>query len=214
MKAKAKLSNSILALFITLLFICGATVVVLNFRPLYYFDIEYLDIPQMSGLSAEVIRQNYDALISYNSIFMWGELQLPTLPMSDTGRVHFEEVKLIFAGMQAALVLLLITVPFAAVKKLRKEEYSFLKLSAWFGVGIPAVLGAFVALNWERLFVVFHEIVFRNDYWQFNTRTDPVISILPSEFFMHCAICIIALVALCSILCGLGYVLLERRERA
>ena len=29
---------------------------------------------------------------------------------------------------------------------------------------------------------------FDNDYWLFNSKTDPVIKILPDEFFMHCGI--------------------------
>ena len=42
-------------------------------------------------------------------------------------------------------------------------------------------------------------LVFRNDFWIFDWRTDPVILILPDTFFLHCAVLIFALVFLFSI---------------
>ena len=196
-----------------LLFVCMATVVVLNFRPLYYFDITHLDIPAISHLSPEEVRSNYDALIAYNSVFFKGELKFPSLAMSPTGRVHFEEVKTIFVAMQVAFAVLAVTMPFATIKKVKQKEIAFLKLSALFGIGIPLTLGALVALNWERVFILFHEMVFRNAYWQFNEYTDPVITILPSEFFMHCAIAIIAIVFICSLLCLVFYKKLSKAKK-
>ena len=213
MKTKTKALDYALAVLMVLLFVCMATVLVLNFRPLYYFDITHLDIPAISHLSHEEIRSNYDVLIAYNSVFFRGELQFPSLAMSPTGRIHFEEVKNIFVAMQITLAVLAVAMPFAIVKKLKQKEITFLKLSALFGIGIPLTLGALVALNWERVFILFHEMVFRNAYWQFNEHTDPVITILPSEFFMHCAIAIIAIVFVCSLLCLLFYKKLQKAKR-
>ena len=70
---------------------------------------------------------------------------------------------------------------------------------------LPAALGVLIALNWETVFVLFHKIVFNNNYWIFNAATDPVITILPDTFFMHCALMILALVVLGSIICLLAY---------
>ena len=39
------------------------------------------------------IRSNYDALIDYNSLFNHQPLKFPTCAMSESGRIHFEEVK-------------------------------------------------------------------------------------------------------------------------
>ena len=198
-------SNVLLALTITLCIICFAVTLVLNFRLLYYFDIDYLNIPQRSGLSVAEIKANYDALISYNSIFFNGMLEFPTLAMSETGRIHFAEVKQIFVGMQILLGVTFVLGVGGALYKCRKQEMGYLKLSAIFTLGLPAVLGALVALNWEKVFVTFHEIFFKNDYWVFSAKTDPVITILPDTFFMHCAILIFLLVALGSLLCFSSY---------
>lgn len=198
-------SNVLLAVVITLCIICFAVTLVLNFRPLYYFDIDYLNIPQSAGLSVAEIKANYDALISYNSVFYNGMLEFPTLAMSETGRIHFEEVKQIFVGIQILLGVTLVLSMGGGLYKHRKQEMGYLKLSAIFTLGLPAVLGALVALNWEKVFVTFHEIFFNNDYWVFSAKTDPVITILPDAFFMHCAIAIFLLVALGSLLCFAVY---------
>lgn len=198
-------SNTVLALVITLCIICFAVTLVLNFRPLYYFDIDYLNIPQISGLSVGEIKANYDALISYNSIFFSGPLTFPTLAMSETGRIHFAEVKQIFVAVQGLLAITFVLSAVGIFVKHRKHEIGYLKLSAGMALGLPAVLGALVALNWEKVFVTFHEIFFNNDYWVFSAETDPVITILPDAFFMHCAIAIFLLVALGSLLCFSSY---------
>ena len=59
------------------------------FAPLYYFDIDHLDIPATSGYSEEVIRRNYDELIDYNSISGPSRLTFSDFTMSEEGEIHF-----------------------------------------------------------------------------------------------------------------------------
>ncbi|MHB8131340.1 MAG: lipoprotein intramolecular transacylase Lit, partial [Mobilitalea sp.] len=40
----------------------------------------------------------------------------------------------------------------------------------------------------------------KNDYWLFDPSTDPVITILPDTFFLHCALLIILIVLVFSII--------------
>lgn len=79
-----------------------AIVFTLHFRPLYYFDIDHLDIPATSGYSEEVIRRNYDELIDYNSISGPSRLTFSDFMMSEKGEIHFEEVKRIFLNIEYA----------------------------------------------------------------------------------------------------------------
>ena len=44
-----------------------------------------------------------------------------------------------------------------------------------------------------------------NDYWLFDPATDPVINILPDLYFLHCAVMILVLMILGSILCAWAY---------
>lgn len=206
------LSNLLLGVLATVFLLCLAVVLTLNFRPLYYFDIEHLNIAAMCGLSEAEIRANYDALIDYNSIFWRGALQFPSLPMSQTGRIHFEEVKNIFDGVQLLLLGTFVGTLVAFVLKLKRGEYRFLKLASILSVGLPAVLGGLIALNWQRFFVLFHKLFFNNDYWIFDAATDPVILILPDTYFMHCALMILGLVVMGSAALYLAYRLARARQ--
>ena len=63
------------------------------------------------------------------------------------------------------------------------------------------MLGFVVALDFESAFITFHQIVFRNNYWVFDYRSDPVINILPETFFMHCFILIVFIVLFSAFIC-------------
>lgn len=187
---------------IMMLFLISASVcLTLAFKPLYYFDIDYLDIAETSGYPESEIRENYDALIDYNLSPAREKLVFPTLTMSQEGEIHFREVKAIFQFFLKAMLWSMVAVFAGFLIKRRRREYGFLK---WAGLLTPAVIlavGLFLAADWDRAFVLFHELVFRNDYWLFDPVTDPVITILPDTFFLHCAIMILGLIAAGSAVC-------------
>ncbi|WP_148408877.1 TIGR01906 family membrane protein [Murimonas intestini] len=214
MKNKWYSPDSLILAVIYMLFIISFSVVItLNFRPLYYFDIGHLDIPAESGYPADEIRENYDALIDYNSMFNHSELKFPTLAMSDTGRIHFVEVKNIFVAVQYLCIAAFLAALVWTVIKAKKKDFSFLFGASLLSIVVPAVLGALIALNWDNFFVTFHHIFFNNDYWIFDAATDPVITILPDTFFMHCALMILGGVVLGSILCFAAEKILAKRSR-
>lgn len=206
-----KKNDIFLAIMLMIFIISFAVVFTVFFKPLYYFDINYLNIDQISGLDAETIKENYRILINYQSIFYQGTLNLPDFVMSDSGRIHFEEVKCIFEAIQVMMVISgLISIPMT-IKKIKEKEYRFLRLTGLITIIVPTVLGFLAALDFERAFVLFHQIVFRNDYWIFDYRTDPVITILPETFFMHCFMLIVVIVCLLAIIC-LGYYRYQQKK--
>ena len=172
-------------------------------------DISALNIPEQSGYSREEIRDNYDVLIDYNMSFGGGRLEFPGLAMSEPGRIHFEEVRDIFNLFKYMAIAGAVLSTAGIVFCFRRREYKYLKLTSILAVALPAVLGILVALNWDWAFVAFHHLAFNNDYWIFDPATDPVITILPDTFFMHCALMILGCVVMGSLICGLLY----RREK-
>ena len=202
----------LLATSLFLLFVSSSVFATLAFRPLYYLDIDLLDIEDYSGFEKEEIKANYDALIDYNLPLTDGELVFPSdNMMSETAKIHFEEVKDIF-DLFKICALVMIPVCIAGIwyfesKKMRQ----YLLYTGSLTLILPAVVGGFIALNWQKVFLIFHEIAFDNDYWIFDPYEDGVINILPSDFFMHCAIMIVALVFLAG---GVCTVLYFRHKRA
>ena len=207
-------SNVLLALIGTLFIFCASVYLVLNIRQIYYFDIDFLKIEEEVGLDDWIIRENYDILINYNLITgQVRELQLPSFPMSDTGKVHFEEVRRIFFAIQyaGAVCLLLFAAGFA--RKVCRRDFECLRLMALFSVVIPLTVGTAIAVSWRKVFVIFHELVFQNDYWIFDPVTDPVINILPDEFFFHCAAAILLFILIGSAASGILYRMLTQIRR-
>ena len=207
---KNRQKDIVLAILLTIFIICFAVVFTVFFKQLYYFDIDYLNIASSTGISKEIIKENYDILIQYQSLFYRGALELPNFVMSTTGRIHFEEVKRVFDIIQITLIVSGLISGVMIYQNIKEREYRFLRLTSFLSVGIPTVLGFLVALDFEKAFVIFHQIVFRNDYWIFDYTTDPVISILPESFFMHCFMMIVGVIIVMSLLCMLLY---KRQEK-
>lgn len=198
---KNRKSDIFLAFVLTIFIITLAIVITVFFKPLYYFDIDYLKISETTGLSADVIRHNYDILIQYQSVFYQGTLNLPDFVMSTTGRIHFEEVKRIFEVIQITCLISGIISLVMVYRRFKQKEYRFLRLTSIFSVGIPLIIGFLAAIDFNKAFVIFHQIVFRNDYWIFNETTDPVITILPETFFMHSFMMIVGIIIIISVGC-------------
>lgn len=179
--------------------VCVSVTITLNFRPLYYLDMKLLHISDASGYADDVIWKNYNVLIDYNNIWHTGLLNFPDFAMSESGRIHFAEVKNVFGIFEyGAFCLLPIAIVLIVLAK-KKHIGSMFKAAGIFSIGIPAVLGVLIAINWEWVFVTFHKMVFQNDYWLFDPYTDPIILVLPDEFFMHCAALILFLMIIGSI---------------
>lgn len=212
MKMWKKLPHVLLGLALTCFIIAGSVIFTLAFRPLYYHDIKSLSIQAQSGMEEEEIRRNYDALIDYNMSWEKGLLEFPTLPQSREGQIHFAEVKDIFDLFKyvgiAAFLLSVAGVVWAAGKR----EFFYLKYASILSVALPACVGALVAVNWDKAFVLFHEIAFDNDFWLFDPVTDPVIQMLPDAFFLHCAVMILGGIVLGSLVCGLAFRTCTRRD--
>lgn len=213
-------ANLALALCAVVVIICIAIALTVLCRPIYYVDLQHLDIPARSGISAEVCRKNYDVLIDYNLLISPDELVFPDFSMSETGRIHFAEVKRIFVAAQVIALVGLIAFGIWLFRELRRQasephrggDYRWLRWTCWVALGVVAVVGGGMALNWDMAFVVMHKILFRNDFWLFNETTDPIIKILPDTFFLHCAVVIILLVVLLVAGCRLLAAWLQRRE--
>ncbi len=215
--AKSKMANAgidIITSFVLFLFIVSFSVTfTLHFKPLYYWDIDLLKIAESSGVEKEEIIENYDTLIDYNSMFSKEELEFPSFVMSEGGRIHFEEVKVIFVYFQQMALICGLLALALIVLHVRKKSYRFLKLTSIITILIPCVLGGAIAINWDYAFVAFHKIAFDNDYWIFDATTDPVITILPDTFFLHCAAMILLLVIVGSVVCLVSYKKMEKKSK-
>ncbi len=205
-------SDVLLGIIFMIAAVSLSVTLVLNFKPLFYHDIKTLDIPAQSGFSEEKIKTNYDILIDYNNFWGAKTLEFDDLAMSEEGRIHFEDVKRIFVKIEYAAIIFTVLFVVTAYIKLKSGQRRFLLFSGVFAVVLPLIVGAAVALNWQNAFITFHKLAFSNDYWIFYPDKDPVITMLPDAFFMHCAVMIIAMTIFLSAVSVAVYFILKIRS--
>ncbi len=205
MNKSLKIITILTSIVIALFLLLSAVKITLNFRPLYYFDVNYLKISETTQMNKSEIIENYDVLIDYLSTFNDKPLEFPTLPMSEKGRIHFEDVKNIFIKIDYFLVVLLLLSIIGIFYLFKKKEYQFFQYSSFFLLGIPVLLFIPLLINFNAVFTLFHNITFRNDYWLFNPETDPIITLLPQRFFMHSALLILIIITIESFLLNFLY---------
>ena len=194
-----KIINVIFSVIFSVLVISTIIKFTVGFKQLYYFDIEYLNIPVLSGLSKEDIKKNYDYMIDYNLDKDNKEFELPSIKSSENGKFHFEEVRNIFKIIGLVINIL-------------NKNIEFLKTTSKALIVIPLILMLPIVVNFEGSFVLFHKIMFNNDYWIFDPNLDPVINILPEEFFFHAGLMILILIIIASLTNYLIYRFLKREQ--
>jgi len=193
-KLSIRLTNGAIGVLFLIFFISLGLAVAIYFRPFYYMGMERISAE--TGASVEMIKENYDALIDWCSPFYKGTLDFPSLPESASGVSHFEEVKVIF---NLFFVLLFVTPVFLAgliYLQHKRGSHSWMLSSPIIVCVVPLFIGAACAIDFNRIFVLFHEIVFHNDDWLFSPSKDPIILFLPERFFLQCALIIVATVLL------------------
>lgn len=154
--------------------------------PLYRFSLNFLNIPEQVGMSVNQIMENYYAVLKYLHFPWLDTLVLPDFPVSASGAFHFYEVKMLFYINYGLLFLSGIATFFYLRRIKRRNSYWRLIQPFQIAIFVPFVLLFILAIDFDAMFVIFHEILFNNDAWLFDVTTDPVITILPQEFFMYC----------------------------
>ena len=190
-----------------------ATTAVVYGKWLYYFEIDFLNIPDLADMTKDDIKRNYDVLITYLSPFYDGALHLPTLDMSTNGRIHFVDVKNILVKIQYVMYATIIIAIVGGMYLLKKKNEKFLLHGSILTIIFPIALMLPIAINFEKSFVIFHKLLFSNDYWVFDPEKDPIILMLPEEFFFFSS-CAILLFILCgSIICYSLYKYFVKKKR-
>ena len=104
---------------------------------------------------------------------------------------HMLDVKIlikamIFAWMLIGIFLILMRFVFLWLKS-SARFWKAISIGGWTSVGLIVAIMIAVAVNFDQLFTVFHEIFFKGDTWLFYT-SDNLIRLFPMEFWANCFI--------------------------
>ena len=192
---RARILSAVFALALILFILTVSIGLPIYIRPFYYAHIEPMGLEAYTGLTAGQLREAYDGILDYltlpSSPFSCG-----ILPFSAEGEAHFADCRVLFDLNRNVL---LMSGGILAVLLLLQRKFGPYRLgkrhAAWWAgllaLIAPLVIGALAALDFDRAFVIFHQIFFPGkSNWLFDWRTDPIILALPQEFFRNCAILI------------------------
>lgn len=188
-------SEVLLSISIPLLIIILVVKLTLNVKAIYFYSIVDLDLPSSSNISVNEIKKNYNYIVNYVQSSN-NEFKLPTLPYSKEGRIHFEEVRNIFYLLNKLTYILFLTIISLFILNLKNHRYTFLKWSSIVLITFPILILIPFAINFDKSFTLFHKLAFNNDYWLLDPTLDPIINIMPQEFFFNCSIFIIMILIL------------------
>lgn len=197
---KQKLLAVVEAALIALVILSGAIALPILLRPFFYWHIAPFHLTETVGLTVEQIKIAYNEMMDF-CMGLTDTFSVGVLPFSVSGADHFADVRKLFIldlrVFVVAGILLTAMVALFSKKELRLAGHT---PGFWGAVGLSAgisAVGALVALDFDRAFAVFHKLFFPGkDNWLFNPQTDPVILILPSEFFRNCGILILLVILL------------------
>lgn len=150
--------------------------------PLFFGEIFWYQLTDLVQMTAGKIWHNFLILMNYLINPLETKLSMPDFPSSASGLHHFAEVKNLF---MLVFFLTIILIPFTI--RFIKENLSLVFNNALRVVMLfPLAIGVIAWLiGIDRFFVAFHEVLFRDNSWLFDPATDPIISVLPEQFFMH-----------------------------
>ena len=153
----------------------------------YPQEISWLNLTNRVHLQPQKIQYNFNVLMDYLTNPLNQALEMPDFPSSASGIHHFAVVKGLF---HLAQVVAIVTLPIFYLFWKQVIQKGFLPLyrrALLIILSLPLVLGLVgVFIGFEQFFTLFHQILFvGDDTWLFDPAKDPVILILPENFFLH-----------------------------
>ena len=205
-QTKMKLVSVIISILVALLIVAVGITLPILFRPFYYMQIEALELPQKTGLTFSDIKFAYDEMMDF-CLGLRPDFSAGKLRFSEEGASHFADVRTLFFIDFAIIGVCAISLTVIAIilKKKRLSPHKFHKRSAPFwsvvAIGsISAIIGIACAIDFSSIFRAFHYLFFiGKDNWKFNALEDPIILLLPHQFFSNCALAIFSIILISSI---------------
>ncbi len=201
---KNKILSVIYAVCVFLLILTTAISLPIYCRFFYYLHIKPLGL-EGSGFTYQQIVDAYNQVLNYLTL-PFTEFGTGVIPHSAEGAAHFKDCKVLFM-LNAGVFLVSLAVVLTLFILHRKRYIELIKpkgftlsfYSAICAIVLPVIIGGLAATDFDRAFTVFHHIFFPGkDNWVFSYYDDPIIRVLPQEFFMNCAIFIgVGLILIC-----------------
>ncbi|HFU3844482.1 TPA: TIGR01906 family membrane protein [Streptococcus suis] len=176
---------------------------------IFPLEISFLGLENVVYMKAADISYNFNILMNYLTNPFASVLDMPNFSSSADGLKHFSDVKGLF---HLAQLIFLVSLPavFYFWKEVVRKGYGKLYRTVFMWMAFAPLLIALVGvlIGFDSFFVLFHHLLFPGDStWLFDPLKDPVIYILPQEFFLHCFILFFILY---EVFCGIWFFIIKK----
>ncbi len=212
-----KILTWVMLVAIIVLVISASINIPIYFRPFYYAHVDVLDLSGQTGYERSEIIEAYDEVLDYLTN-PFEEFSTGAVPHSDDGEAHFADCRVLFIinniAMLVSLVVVFVIAFLASIKVIRLVEYGGRSIGFYAGLVtlvLFGILAVFVLVDFQSAFYTFHAIFFPGkSNWLFDPAKDPIILMMPREFFMSCAVLICASIIITSVVLVCKYA--KKRE--
>lgn len=196
-------------IFKALLIISLPIAILLSSFEIATFDLDYFEhkyeeynITKVTGMNNENLMNTTEELLKYlkgdrEDIIIKANIRGEiTQVFKEREILHLEDVKALFIkgflirniSLIVAFLSLLILLVYekGAIPKI-------LTISAIYPIVLMAILGMLMKTDFNKYFTYFHEILFTNDLWLLDPKTEVLIQMYPLEFFYSIAFRIVKL---------------------
>ena len=182
--------SSFLFIFIS---ISGILFSLLKFEFIYQYNLSIYPIEERTSLPIDLIENTNIQIKEY---FFSQEEFLNVELFNDKEILHMKDVKeiinnLFLFGKISSLILVLIA--FLIIYKFKVHLYSIFKYSSIIFMIIIILFFLLSLISFNQIFILFHEIAFRNDLWLLNINEDYLLMMYPESFFRDVAIFLLLL---------------------
>lgn len=195
MFSNISIKSKLLVGLIVIWAISASILLLLNFPVLYNYAIECFNLPEKSGISRHIMSDNFNNLVVYlQSPFVRHFNNLIAIDVY--GRKHFSDVKnlMIFNNLLCTITSLLLCKVCIYLNK--KRLYWIMYTDIKYAYYLITAIFVFCVIDFNDFFIFFHNIMFRNKDWIFDVKTNPIIKVFPSEYFIFCGAFIYAMISI------------------
>ncbi|MGL4761753.1 MAG: TIGR01906 family membrane protein [Sarcina sp.] len=199
-----------------ILLICTNIIILFNSKFLFKYFTLSNETAKTLAIPFESLMIEYEKIIVYLRNPLITNLKFNYFTLSPNGQQHFFEVKMLLTyifmlacSIGVFLIVYLTYKKFFFNKTLlhQKIKTNLILCKKYFNsiiISTVVCLGLFIIIDFNKVFIVFHNLLFDNDLWMFNETTDSIISILPENYFMLCAVFILIMLLIESLIINIS----------
>lgn len=179
-------SDYVLLMMIILFSITMSTFLVINANFIYGIVIKYLDLNDKYHVSLNVLLHNLKVMTDFIQDPFINGMNLTPYHLSKGAYEHFTDVRKLVMLDYLILALSTLYLIITWYKKIIQRELwkltDYLKRT----MIILWLLMLICLIDFNDIFIYLHEMIFPNHNWVFSPKKDPIINVLPDQYFLCC----------------------------